>query len=118
MNSTKIFFSQEMRLKKQSDFDQLFTDSVKSSLNGLTVRIRKNQLPYCRLGIMVSKKHGNAIQRNRVKRVIREVFRTTQINNDIKYDILVSFYKKLSNMKNSEVAKYFSNLLNKTRKSS
>ncbi len=117
MSNTKIVFNQEMRLKKQSDFDQLFTKSVKSSLNGLTIRVRENGLSFCRLGIMVSRKHGNAVQRNRIKRVIREVFRKDQIDNNIKYDILVSFYKKLSQMKNDEVAGFFRHILNKIIKS-
>lgn len=34
-----------------------------------------NTLPYNRLGISVHRKAGNAVRRNRIKRLIREVFR-------------------------------------------
>jgi len=40
---------------------------------------RDNQLEYSRLGMAVSKKFGNAVQRNRARRQIREVFRHNTI---------------------------------------
>lgn len=41
----------------------------------LVTYIRKNKLGVCRLGITTSKKIGNAPQRNRAKRIIKEAFR-------------------------------------------
>lgn len=42
-----------------------------------------------RIGITVSKKLGNAVSRNRVKRIIREAYRILDINKNIKKGFLV-----------------------------
>ena len=42
-----------------------------------------------RLGLTVSKKMGNAVARNRIKRVLREYFRLHQFNFTLPLDIVV-----------------------------
>ena len=48
---------------------------------------RDNRIGHSRLGTAVSKKFGNAVQRNRVKRQLREIFRTDAIRSS-GFDIL------------------------------
>jgi len=45
------------------------------SCGGFRVVYRTNTLTHSRLGLAVSRKFGNAVQRNRFKRQMREVFR-------------------------------------------
>jgi ribonuclease P protein component len=41
----------------------------------MTALFLANDLPYDRLGIIASRRLGGAVQRNRAKRLIREIFR-------------------------------------------
>jgi len=48
-----------------------------------------NGLPYCRLGLAVSRKVGNAVVRNKIKRRLREIFRKQLKDRPLQYDFVV-----------------------------
>jgi len=48
-----------------------------------------NELPYCRLGLAVSRKVGHAVVRNRIKRRLREIFRLHLPESHLRYDFVV-----------------------------
>ena len=51
----------------------------------LQIHAKPNSLGYSRLGLIVAKKIvRRAVVRNRVKRILREVFRMSQLNQEIK----------------------------------
>lgn len=49
-----------------------------------------NDLGYCRLGLTVSRKVGGAVKRNRVKRLLREVFRRNRAGLTPGMDLVVN----------------------------
>jgi ribonuclease P protein component len=74
----KKSLTREERLRTQNDFNNVFskhTKSYKASIPGIALRYCENCLSWNRIGIVVSKKFGNAVKRNRVKRHIREIYR-------------------------------------------
>lgn len=92
--TTRFQFPKENRLLKSSDFRILFELGTKS-VNSLLVVIamaRPAGTTSHRLGLVVSKKVGNSVVRNQVKRRIRELFRT-KVNSwqfaDQRYDFVV-----------------------------
>ncbi len=64
---------QYTRLKKNNDFQRLFTRGKKSFSPALIILYMPAK-ETC-LGLCVSKKHGKSVKRNRIKRLLREAFR-------------------------------------------
>jgi ribonuclease P protein component len=63
------------RIKKSSDFIRAYQKGTKRESRHFKVSILANNLQWSRLGVTVGKKIGGAVQRNYVKRRIREYFR-------------------------------------------
>ena len=62
-----------LRLKKQADFQKLFQKGKRAFAPSLMVLYFKAEKTT--MGISVGKKHGKSVQRNRIKRLLREAFR-------------------------------------------
>ena len=71
-------FPKSFRLRSSKQFQSVFAARCSASDDTLILFAIANELPHCRLGLSVSKKIGNAVVRNRWKRLIREAFRTSQ----------------------------------------
>ena len=63
------------RLKKRYEFRQVQLTGRRIHTPHFLIVVQPNSLENTRLGITVTKKVGSAVQRNRIKRVVREVFR-------------------------------------------
>jgi ribonuclease P protein component len=72
-------FPAQYRLRRGSEFRQVFASRQSVSDEVLIVFGRRNELPYSRLGLSVSRKLGGAVVRNRWKRRLRDVFRRTRV---------------------------------------
>lgn len=69
--------SKNLRLKKNSEYQRLFSKGKKAfSPTLIMLYFNSNETQF---GMCVSKKHGTAVKRNRVKRLIREAFKA-QLN--------------------------------------
>jgi len=94
-----------LRLKTPADFQQVFTQPVKSTDRYFTLLAIKNQLEHPRLGLAIAKKNSKrAVDRNKIKRVTRESFRLQQHELSA-LDIVVLARRDAANASSSQLTK-------------
>ena len=92
-------------LNKKNHFDNLRNEEFCITADGLKVFIKENNTLSSRLGISISSKHVNAVNRNKFKRRTREAVRSLSDKKNL--DILVVGNKDSSNLTTSEILKIF-----------
>ena len=73
-------FLQRHRLKNYQEFQAVFQNGRFFYNEIFKIGFLKSESLESRLGIIVSKQHGSAPKRNRIKRLVREVFRQKRTN--------------------------------------
>lgn len=76
-------------LKQNHEFRRLYSKGKSAVSPYFAIYCRKNHRPMSRLGITTGVKLGNAVKRNRVRRRIRELYRTNEHHILCGYDIVV-----------------------------
>ena len=67
-------------LKKNYEFKNVLTKGKYYGGKQIEMFVLKNNKPFVMLGIAVSKKVGNSVSRNRIKRLIKENYRLLEKN--------------------------------------
>ena len=75
---SQLTFPQTRRMKTPAEFERCYERKRSASDGVLIVYACENDLDHPRLGCSVSRKVGDAVVRNRYKRLFREAFRLTQ----------------------------------------
>ena len=71
-------FGKGQRVRRKDEFQRVFDKGVRVSSRYFTLLLVPSAGSSARLGIVASRKLGDAVRRNRAKRLIREVFRLNQ----------------------------------------
>ena len=71
-------FPLKCRLRDSAAFDRLLKKGPRASDGIISLWAARNDLPHSRFGLVVGRKHGNAVVRNRIKRRLREAFRLSR----------------------------------------
>lgn len=88
-------------LNKKSHFENLRKEEFCFADKGVKVFVKENTVGTNRLGISISSKHANAVNRNRFKRRIKEAVRG--LETELNLDILVEGNSKASQLNLIEI---------------
>lgn len=96
-------------LKLNHEFRRLYNKGKTASSPFLAVYCRKNRLKTSRLGLTTGVKLGKAVRRNRVRRRLREIYRTNEHRLSPGWDIVIvarvkSVYARYDEMERSFLA--------------
>ena len=85
----RLSFRKNQHLRKGADFSRVYALRCVARGPHLTVFAAPNQSDSLRVGLSVSKKHGNAVLRNRLKRLLREAFRLSRHEMPVGLDLVL-----------------------------
>ena len=92
-------------LKMNGDFRRLYNRGKAVTNPALVMYYMKNHAGICRIGITTGKKIGNAVERNRSRRIIKEAFRSVYKDIDGTYDFVFVARSKTKYQKSTYIEK-------------
>lgn len=100
------------RVKKNKDFQKAFSTGKSFANRQFVVYVvNKEDQPNFRIGLSVSKKLGNAVKRNQIKRYIRQSIQELKLELKPKKDYIIIARKPVADMDFFEVKKSLSHVL-------
>lgn len=78
----------KFRLRKNMEFKKVYSGGKNYWNRNLILYIRKNKLSESRYGITITKKIGNAVVRNKIRRRMKEIYRLNIYRIKDGYDLI------------------------------
>lgn len=93
-------------MNDNKDFMTLYKKGRYAASKYSVIYVRPNGRPFNRLGITAGKKVGNAVCRNRAKRLIRLAYRQSEVDMPVGMDIVIVARTALIEIKSQEYCGY------------
>jgi ribonuclease P protein component len=116
-NTSKKKFSLRYfeRLHKREDFNRVFKNGLRVESKSIKILAYERNDCHCvrRLGIVTSKKIGAATVRNKIKRRLREIFRTSKHSLKPKLDLIFVLKQEVVSLNYNDLKKAVLDLVKK-----
>ncbi len=96
-------FLKEMRLRKRADYLRVQSSGTRIQSRGFIGLVVFGRRGPTRIGITTTKRLGNAVARNRIKRLVREAFRRGTMNIPHEIEMVVIAKHKAASLSNEEI---------------
>lgn len=103
----------QYRLRNSNDFARLRRDGKAYHHRLLLLSVAPNDLPHNRYGFITSKALGNAVQRNRIRRQLREAVRKLHPHLRVGYDVVIVGKKAIVGQPFQQISRIVCELANK-----
>jgi ribonuclease P protein component len=92
-----------VRISKRRDYLTVYEQGMRSHSEHFTILVCKNEVGISRLGITVSKKVGSSVERNRIRRLVREFFRLNRSRLSTPQDIVIIARRNITTLAYKDV---------------
>lgn len=98
-------------LTRKEDIDNVFAVSSRANCNGAKLLYTENGYGFNRILVTLVRKYGNSVERNRAKRIMKELFRNAKHSIKPGYDMIFVIYPGHTSFKERQTQ--FETLLSK-----
>jgi ribonuclease P protein component len=105
------------RIRKRGEYVRLSREGRRCHNPHFTAVYGPARAAHCRLGVTVTKKVGNASQRNRIKRLVREHFRLNRHGLSGEWDINIIARREAAELTNDQIFQSLQDLFDRISES-
>lgn len=88
-NKRRLSLPSSLRIRTSGEFQKIYAIRASAASEAVIIYAMRNGRSFTRFGLSVGRKHGNAVERNRIKRLLRETFRLTRHDLPMGYDLIL-----------------------------
>lgn len=104
------------RIKKNEEFQKIFKHGQSFANRQFVIYfMEKSEQTHFRIGLSVSKKIGNAVMRNQIKRYLRQAFHEFESEIRPNYDLVIIARKPTNQMNFHEIKQSLTHVLKRSR---